>query len=526
MSEDPYKVRGVEAPEMLGRQRLFDGLCRHLVKATPDHVCVVGPPQFGKSVLLNHLALQFKTPGEHYVTSLYLDLRHATPGTDDEFRLRFAEGIKDSLQVVRPECAEYLELEGEGLHDLLLLVFDELAKKRLRLLAVLDGFDHVLAGSGITRNLWDEMRTLAQKSSLRLVTGSRGRLRELCKTEESRTSDFWEIFYDTPLQVGCFEDDDWDSFLRPFKVTGVSLDKSAVKELSNWSGGVPVLAVAMAERLLAAASQGQTLSKPDVDATAEATIEERRELLAALWDDCSIELQSDLAAIAASGLPLREIADERRRDLERRGFARAIGKKIRPSCRLMAQYALQRAEGVANLRRMFGAPERFEGNIRNLLELRLTQVDGADPELRDFVERAIRDLQPEPVNSVVWARSIAGRALDLIWEAELPNDRSMPDDWKFAGVQFDDRGRLPRSRGRQCQILRRITGTEHNDPAAMFVTKPTCLLVDHLQSIGDFGQHREEATVSIFMATAFCLSSIGLCESLARDLAASKRSRS
>jgi hypothetical protein len=49
------------------------------------------------------------------------------------------------------------------------------------------------AGTGLTRILWDQLRSLGQKASLRLVTGSRCPLRELCKTEESRTSDFWEI---------------------------------------------------------------------------------------------------------------------------------------------------------------------------------------------------------------------------------------------------------------------------------------------------------------------------------------------
>jgi hypothetical protein len=56
---------------------------------------------------------------------------------------------------------------------LLVLVFDELDKDNKRLLIVLDGFDHVLAGTGLTRNLWDQLRSLGEKGSLRLVTGSR-----------------------------------------------------------------------------------------------------------------------------------------------------------------------------------------------------------------------------------------------------------------------------------------------------------------------------------------------------------------
>ena len=522
MSSDTYHVLGGQIPVMLGRSQLFEELCHHLTKATPDHVCIVGPPLFGKSVLLNHLASHFKAAGDYYVTSLYWDLRHGTPETDDEFRKRFAEQIKGILQPVQPEFAEYLELEDEGLFDLLHLVFDEIDSKGLRVLAVLDGFDHVLAGSGITKNLWDAMRTLCQKASLRLVTGSRRRLRELCKTEDSRTSDFWEIFYDTPLQVGCFEDHDWNDFLDPFKLHGVTLDVSARKEIANWTGGAPLLAAALAAQILAEASDGVTISKPDVDKIAVATAEEKRELLTALWDDCPIELQSDLTVLGTDDVLLSEVPDQQRRDLQLRGFARSSGNKLRSSCRLMARYAGQQASEVANLRRLFDDAERFESNIRSLLELRLAQIHGADLKLRGYVERAIRDLQPEPVNSVVWGRSIAERALDLIWSAELAPDKSLPDAWKFVGVRFDERDQLPRRRGQQCGILRRITGTEENDPVAQFVTKPTYLLVDHLQSVGDFGQHQEKDAVSVPIAAAFCLSAIGLCESLSRDLAMSK----
>ena len=519
MSDSPYQVLGVGIPPMLGRERLFAELCRHLTKRTPDHMCVVGPPLFGKSVLLNHLASHFKDAGDHYVTSLYWDFRHGTPMTDDEFRQRFAERIKDALKSVQPELAEYLELEEEGLRDLLQLVFDDMEHKGLRLLAVLDGFDHVLAGSGITRNLWDEMRDLGQKPSLRLVTGSRRRLRELCKTEESRTSDFWEIFYDSPLEVGCFKDHDWSGFLNPFKLHGVTLDSSALKEIANWTGGVPILAASLAERLLTGAPQGTSLSKPHVDAVAKETAKEKRDLLAALWDNCPIELRSDLAELANGEVPLSEVPDQRRRDLELRGFACPSGNKLRSSCRLMDQYARQQAGAVENLRRLFGDAERFKVNIRSLLELRLAQVRDVDSELRGYVERAIRDLQPDPANSVVWARSIAERALDLIWDAELRPGKSLPEAWEFVGIEFDEGGRLPKRRGRQCGILRQITGTDEHDPVSKYVTKSTYLLVDHLHSVGNFGQHKEEGTVTVPIAAAFCMSAISLCESLARDLA-------
>ena len=517
MSDKPYQVLGVGIPAMLGRKKLFGKLCRHLTKATPDHMCVVGPPLFGKSVLLNHLASHFKDRSDHYVTSLYWDLRHSTPSTDDEFRRNFAQRVKDALEPTQPDLAKYLEPEEEELRDLLQLVFDDLATSGMRLLAVLDGFDHVLASSGITRNFWDEMRALGQKTSLRLVTGSRSRLRELCKTEDSRTSDFWEMFYDTPLLIGCFEDHDWAGFLGLAKSRGVLLDESALKEVKNWTGGVPVLAAALAERFVAGTSQAGLLRKSNVDQIGEDLIEKRRELLAALWDDCSIELRSDLAAVANRDVPISEVPDQRRRDLELRGFARSSGNKLRSSCRLMARYAHEQGAEVANLQRLFGNVERFERNIRSLLELRLAQIRAMDPELTDYVRRAIRDLQPNSANSVVWARSISERVLKLIWDAELGPDRSLPDDWKHLGLRLDP-WQFPSRLGRQCYILSHITGTSEHNPVSKFITKPTYLLIDHLQSVGDFGQHRGDNTVTLQFAAAFCLSAIALCDSLARDL--------
>ena len=171
--------------------------------------------------------------------------------TDHEFRVLFASRIKSALQPVESDLADCLELDDNDLSDLLYFVFEEMHRKGIRFLAVLDGFDHVLKGSGITRNLWDELLSLCRMSSLRLVTGSRGRLRELCKTEESRTSDFWEIFNpDTPLKVGCFEEHDLRGFLKSIRVRAASgLATPPIKEIANWTGGVPTLAAALAGRL-------------------------------------------------------------------------------------------------------------------------------------------------------------------------------------------------------------------------------------------------------------------------------------
>jgi hypothetical protein len=139
----------------------------------------------------------------------------------------------------------------------------------------------------------------------------------------------------------------------------------------------------------------------------------------------------------------------------------------------------------------------------------------------------VRDLEPNPELSLKWVRSVASRALALIWDAELPSDQRLPDawvnEWKQAGERLlwlDGSQRLPRRQGAQCNVLRLATGSENIRPMAKFATKPTALLLDGLQSIGDFAQHREDFPESIVTkgyAASVVLTALELVESLARD---------
>ena len=528
MTENPYQVLGATVPSMFGRAALVERIEGHLLKPSPDHVSVVGPAHYGKSVLLRHLADKHREGSPKYVTTVHIDLRHDTPASDDAFKRRLAREIRAALQPHRPELCELLAVEDEGIHELLVFVFDDLESSESRLLVVLDGFDYALAGTGLTRNLWDQLRALAQKTSLRFVTGSRRPLRELCRTEESRTSDFWEIFYDTPIRVAALEDADWDPFLEPLLVTGGTIDEHARNEIANWTGGVPLLLGALLRRLWESHG-GLRISKLHIDQAAESLLQEQWGLLDELWVDCDVALRADLAELLGADIPLADLTAARRREVTDRGFGRELKSRMRGSCRLMQRYAGEQAPAVADLTRLFGAAPAFESNIRSLLELRLAQVGGpnVDRDLRESVSNAVRDLKPHPSSALTWIRRISNRAMVLIWEAELPPDKTLPADWitewRHAGIRNlpEDRGRLPRGSGAQCSVLRLITGTDRTPRQSKCVTKTTYLLVDHIQSVGDFGQHQEdypEATVSIGVAAAFVLAAIALIESLTADL--------
>ena len=501
----------------------------HLLKPSPDHVSVVGPAYYGKSVVLWHLAASFRNGSDGYLTASHIDLRHGVPASDREFMYRFAQEIKAALQGARPNLAGEINAEDEAVHEVLGLVLEDLESEGVRLLVVLDGFDYALAGTGLTRNLWDQLRALAQRDSLRLVTGSRRPLRELCRTEESRTSDFWEIFYDTPTRVTALDDGDIEAFLKPLRDAGCEFDESARKEIVNWTGGVPVLVCALLQRL-SKEPTGTRLSKPEIDRTAEEVLAERGQLLAALWDDCNDELRADLGILCDGDVPLTELSEKRRRAIEERGYGRVSRNRLSSSCRLIQRYTRVQAPAIADLTRLLGTSAGFEAHVRSLLGLRLAQVSAerGDEDLRDYVSNAIRDLTPTPKHALIWVRNIADRALQLVWNAELPPDRTLPaqwrEEWKREEVRYThDGGRLPRSPGAQCNILRLATGTKDTPRQVRYITKTTYLLLDHLQSVGNFGQHRDDfpaVKVTVGFAASIVFAAISLLECLTHDLAA------
>ena len=527
MSTSPYPVLGPSLPPMLGRATLIERIQRHLLKPSPDHVSVVGPKHYGKSVLLRHLVHAHRTGSGGFLTAVYIDLRHDTPLSDGEFKHSLARAIKTALEQVGSELAEWICLDDEKSFELLDVVLEELVARSPPVLVVLDGFDYVLAADSLTRSLWDQLRALAQRSSLRLVTGSRRPLSELCRSEQSRTSDFWEIFYDTPVRVAALETADWPAFLQPLQESGCEVDASAEKEIANWTGGVPTLACALLGTLWDK-HHGQPISKEEVDAAAAVVLDGRRELLAALWNDCTLEMRGDLARMSDGADSLGGLSDPRRSVLVDRGFVRLVRNHVRGSCRLMQSYAKAQAPAIADLNRLFRTVTDFETHIRTLLELRLEQVatPAVDEELRRFVGNAVRDITPHSRDAFTWIRSVTDRALALIWDAELPRDKTLPKEWLDEWEQADARaasegGKLPRSSGAQCGILRLVTGSYKTRRQSRYVTKSTYLLVDHLQSVGNIGAHPAEfqdLTVTVGFAASVVLGAISLMESLTAEL--------
>lgn len=525
--ENPYRVLGPKIPGMLGRTELAARVESRLDREEPEHVSVVGPAMFGKSVLLREIARRYAEGRSGFVTSVYIDLRHGDPQSDEQARHLVAEAMQRALQPIHPELSEYFELEGIRVKERLQAVIQELAAGNERLLVVLDGMDSTLANPRITREIWDNLRSLARQPVVRYLTASRRPLRDLCRTEESRAADLWEIFHGSPIIVGCFEDSDAEALFGPLASRDMTFDDKALPELIEQTGGVPVLVSAVLRLLYDNQDSDAEITLEKVQASAEAVITEQRELLDALWEDCTAEMKADLADLTQRALRASEIPENRLIRLERRGFVRKEGKKIRSSCRLMDRFAAGQAGEVGSLNRLFGEHGQFDHNIRGLLEMRLAQVEAVDEALRGYVEQAIRHVHPEPRHSIVWVRSIVDRALDLVWQKELKDGTTLPDswlkEWERAGVRNtpdDGAGRLPSERGKQLRVLRYASGTGIQGRTirrvTRYVSRPSALLLEHLQSVGNFGQHQDDDVDRPFAVTV-CMAAITLCHCLTRD---------
>ena len=195
----PSVSSGKDIATMLRRKRLFKRVYNMLIKPTRDNVSIVGPKLCDKTVFLNELSGYFTSGSETFLSSVLIDLQHGTPQTDREFYIKLADSIREALQSYDSELSGILDETGaELIADMLQLVFDVLADDKKRLLVIFDGFDFLPIGTGISPNLLDQLRSLVEKSSLSLIIGTRKRPRELCKTEELRFSDFWQIF-DEPV---------------------------------------------------------------------------------------------------------------------------------------------------------------------------------------------------------------------------------------------------------------------------------------------------------------------------------------
>jgi hypothetical protein len=250
----PYELPGLRIPQLLGRRAELAGLFRDLVeKATPDHISVVAPRYFGKSVLIQALAERFAAPDSHYRLVINWDLRHNTPEDDRGFQIALAKLLdKRLLEIGNASYHDYLQdTEGDPAGTISDVV-DSLAADGTRILILLDDFDRLASQPQISKNLWDYLRSLAQKEHLRFVLVQSPPLRECIPNRDGRTSDFWNILRTSSRLSLSTQSTLMNCSDR--SVTPVStVDAGGKQAIIDWTGGIPVLVARLCGDILAIA---------------------------------------------------------------------------------------------------------------------------------------------------------------------------------------------------------------------------------------------------------------------------------
>ena len=519
MPDRRFPICGTETPACIGREALLQRMLGALTKPAPDHIQVIGARFAGKTVLLTELIGRLRTAGKPYTAIVHWDLGHRTPSDDGEFLQRLRQELAARLELQHPDYAKYLVDAKGSAYEEIAAVLDYLVGEG-KVLAVLDGFDKALANGRLTRNLWDQMRELASKRSLRLVTASRQTLRELIRHPDAQSSDFWNIFDPSPVKVGCFEEPDIDAALQ--RASEIRLSPGARSELWSTTNGYPILALEVLNSLLASGTRGE-VSLETMRVGCDNAYAVARDRLDALWADCA-STSHDLFRLVneRSSVPRVEAPAADADALIDRGFVQRSDNKLHRPNRLLARLLNELPKDATAMARLFGSTEAYEANMRSALERRIPQIRNLDATLLKYLTRGLQDLPSDPGSFLSNVRGFIGRVFDLIWQEEIPGQR-IPQEWMDTWKHNGERKLEDFSAGfptgvRRLRLLQLMTAPERSPKLAKRVTVGTYVLLNAAQSFGDFGQHQEGARIDVGAAYAAVHLCIELANSLYRDL--------
>jgi hypothetical protein len=491
-----------------------------LSKAMPDNLQMVGPQFVGKTVILRALANQLGGQGAPFSAVLFWDLGHQTPATDEAFMHQFADELAVALQEHHPDYATYLKAATGNAYPEIAEILDLMKDEGAKVLVIMDGFDKPLSNGQLTRNLWDQLRELALKPSLCLVTGSRRTLRELIRNPEAQTSDFWNVFNTEPVRVACFNEDDLTAALGQLR--GLQLAAGARTELWNATNGAPVLMLGVLNSVHAHNTAG-TVSQGDMLAACDDAYPSLSDTIDAAWAGCSSSAQDLMRQVLATGAAA--VSGSNKADAEslaERGFIRLAANKVEKPSRLVQSYLEGQLADGSSLAYLFGSPAAFHKNLKGALERRIAQIPNIDPTLKRYLEHGVDDLPGHPDVFLGNIRGIVNQVFEMIWAAEIP-DRRIPSGWMSVWKRNGERRvnewetTFPQGVHR-VRLLNLMTGTDRSARCAGYVTRTTYVLVNAAQAFGDFGQHQEGAPIDAGSAYAAFHLCIELAAAVSREL--------
>ncbi len=514
-----FQIYGDTVAPLIGRKNAIDRLLRNFNNDVQNHMVIIGPRKSGKTVIVEALLSELRKVGSPFIGVVRWDLGHYPAADDSDFFLLLRDRIAEAL---REQQESWSTILTEGYQDDarngIKEVLEILHRDKSSVLVVLDGLEKTLASGLITKNLWNNLANFGRLKSLRYLVVSQGKPHELIRDPDSRDSDFWELFNQAHLHVGCFDENDVSAAIA--QIPNVKFTSGARTELMNWTHGFPPLTLSVLNEFTEQGVTGQ-IDAPEVTSAAEAIYDRVEETLARLWRELPETTKELLRSVVKDG----EASTQGRavRDIDRlleRGFAiRKSDRLLKPN-KLLTRYLDSVEEGDGSLRRLFSLESDFIQNARNVLELRLRQIRHLDDELRHSIEKGLGDLPDYPGNCLNNVRNIADRALDTVWRFESSNwafPSEWIDTWRYKNVTKADQwhGQVPADRGQQVALLQLITGNEICPSVAKSITKSTYVLVSAVHGFGNFGQHRGPKD-SVHAATA--LAAMTVCVELAATL--------
>lgn len=508
---NPYLTSVIDAEKIFGRSTDFQVVKNRLAN---NHVSVVGPKEIGKTFFLYKIAA---SASDHlkFDGHIYWDLKHNTPTSDDEFFREMRKFIRKDLVALDPELCSLVDNESDDHFSTVATVFDYLVDCEKSILLVLDGMDALMLEESITKNLWDNLRGLAQLSSVRFVTGSRRKLKELCRSLDSKTSDFWNVF---PFahSLKCLTVDDIDAFVEPFNKRGVEFDKGAKSELRNWSGGLPFILCLLLSKLWDEIDTASSVSAEMVNKSAESILTDVKVHAESLWYDCNEKEQAVLAKIAEGSN-----ADFQIHILEplivRGLIVKNRGDNYKIACRFLDQVISEHGNDAALIEELFASEQAFEKNIVQALRHRLASVQDLDPDVTHQVKFLFDDLSRNDTRRFVEStRPVFDLIFGLIAEHEIPTGTIPPtwnDHWLAVGSKTF--ASIPGSRADKATLIRQMKDSQEKIGTKM--TQELGLLVVNLKHCSDYGQHLRDHRVQ--PSYQFCVSVLALSVEIARQFA-------
>jgi hypothetical protein len=483
-----------------------------------NHISVVGPKYIGKTVFLRAAADRLAEAESGFTGVIYWDMRHSTPADDSGFYAAFAETLSGGLRATSPDESNWLAELGsepyEGIED----AFRTLAQEKKRYLVCLDGFDDLLGGGVFTKSLWDNLRNLGELGSLKYLTGSRRRLRELCKVRALLASDFWRLFGTSPFKLTCLSAEDIRAFLKPLEEGGRVLEKGAVTEIANWSGGIPLLVSLICSELWEQSDVGSTVTNTTVTSMMDSVIAGADDALDDLWQSLDVDQQVAVASISRGDALCAADVQGSLNPLLDAGLvvARGAGFAV-PSGLLRRHAAGGSAQTGLGVKVLFGDRKSFDRNIRNVLELRLKQVESPDEELRDHLTSMIDKIdKPHVVMGSI--RLILNRAFELIWQSEF-GGTTVPGEVVRDWSRLTDRpapSTVPADIGSQCYLLKIIT--DPNCQRKARTSRYTYTLIEGMPAPGNIGSHLTGSRPDLGYCVALGFWCIQLVEQLSAEI--------